>query len=157
PAQVSAAGTFRFGEVYRPGRLCGRCGRAGRAPGGFWRISPSDNEPGHLTIRARKLNWGVRGRGPQFASVHSGVWAMTDCSRLRVVGASLALIAVLTSSDVWGDSAKRTTDAFRSSTGQITPEKGDRSLTEDLALSKFSQGGMVTYKSTTGDTLFAMQ
>jgi hypothetical protein len=82
---------------------------------------------------------------------------MTDFSRLRSVGAFLALAAVLTSTHVWGDAAKRTTDSFRSSTGQITPEKGDRSLTDDLALSKFSQGGMVTYQTTTGDTLFALQ
>src|SRR5438067_2427600 len=83
---------------------------------------------------------------------------MTCVRRIRAVSAVLALAAVLSTAHVWGTPSDKTPrDQFRASTGQFTPDKGDRTLAEDLAASKFAQGGAITYQTTAGQTLFALQ
>src|SRR5712692_3110066 len=84
---------------------------------------------------------------------------MTCVRRIRAVSAVLALAAVLTTAHLWGKPSdnQSSREQFRASTGQLTPAKGDRTLADDLMSSKFAQGGAITYQTTGGQTLFALQ
>jgi hypothetical protein len=82
---------------------------------------------------------------------------MTYVRRLRAVGAILALAAVLTTSHVWGDPANKTSEKRRVGSKRTTPAKADQDFVEDLASSKFAKGGVLTYRTTGGDVLFALQ
>src|SRR5437868_4568008 len=81
---------------------------------------------------------------------------MTYVRRLRVVGAVLALTAIFTNSHVWGESAKKPPEKRRSDTPRFSKEK-DQDIAEDLANTKFAKEAVLTYRTTSGETLFALQ
>lgn len=82
---------------------------------------------------------------------------MTYVRRLRAVGAILVLAAIVTNSQVWGDGAKKAPEQRRSATAKVAPEKADQDFTEDLANTKFAKSSVLTYRTTGGETLFALQ
>src|SRR6266849_1322160 len=86
-----------------------------------------------------------------------GVWAMTYVRRLRAAWAVLALAAILTNSHVWGEVDKKSPEKGRPATTKGGPERADRDITEDLANTKFAQASVLTYRTTGGETLFALQ
>jgi hypothetical protein len=83
---------------------------------------------------------------------------MTYVRRLKAVGVTLALAAIVTNSHVWGESAKKAPEKKRSSsTAKVSPEKGDYDIAEDLANTKFAKAAVLSYRTTKGETLFALQ
>jgi Mg-chelatase subunit ChlD/tetratricopeptide (TPR) repeat protein len=82
---------------------------------------------------------------------------MTYVRRLKAVGAILALAAVFTNSHVWGESAKKAPEKRRTATPKIKPDKAEQDIAEDLANTKFARANVLTYRTTGGDTLFALQ
>jgi hypothetical protein len=84
---------------------------------------------------------------------------MTRVRRLLAVAALLAVSAVLTSSRSWGDPGDRKDrarllpDAAARPAAAAAPADAEAAL----ALAKFARGGVVTYQTTDGDTLFAAQ
>jgi hypothetical protein len=82
---------------------------------------------------------------------------MTRIRRLLAVTAILALTAVFTSSHLWGDSGSKPRTRPPIPGGKIAPDTPAASLGEDLASSKFAKGGVLTYRTKHGDTLFALQ
>src|SRR5579864_181423 len=82
---------------------------------------------------------------------------MTYVRRLKAVGAILALAAVFTNSHVWGESAKKAPEKRRTATPKIKPDKAEQDIAEDLANTKFARANLLTYRTTGGDTLFALQ
>ncbi len=77
---------------------------------------------------------------------------MTYVRRLRAVGAVLALAAVVTNAHVWGDSQKSAKDNFRSAAQSPAAD-----VAEDLTPSKFTNGDAISYRTSAGETLFALQ
>ena len=77
---------------------------------------------------------------------------MTYVRRLKAVGAVLALAAIVTNAHVWGDSQKTSKDKARSS--KDTPAAD---VVEDLTPSKFANGDAISYRTSGGETLFALQ
>lgn len=82
---------------------------------------------------------------------------MTYVRRLKAVGAVLALAALVTNSHVWGESAKKAPEQRRSSAPKITTEKAEDDIAEGLANTKFARAAVLTYRTTGGETLFALQ
>src|SRR5437868_4837489 len=81
---------------------------------------------------------------------------MTSVRRLKIAGGLLALTAVITTSHLWGDSARQSPRKGQPRVRTYTPDKGDEGFTDDLADSKFAKGGLFTYRTTEGDLLFAL-
>src|SRR5438309_2288980 len=79
---------------------------------------------------------------------------MTYVRRLRAVGAALALMAVITTSHVWGDPAKPSAKRLASA---ATPDPVEEDVSYDLANTKFAAGGVLTYRTTGGELLFSLQ
>ncbi|HMC88712.1 MAG TPA: vWA domain-containing protein, partial [Gemmataceae bacterium] len=77
--------------------------------------------------------------------------------RLKVVGGFLALVAIITTSHLWGDPAKPVHGKRLGRAHNHAPDLADEGFTDDLAESKFAKGGMVTYRTSAGDSLFALQ
>src|SRR5262245_23713944 len=82
---------------------------------------------------------------------------MTYVHRLRVAGVLLTLAAVVTNSHVWGEPTKKL-DGKR----LIVPRnpglgKADGIAEEQYANTKFTSSSVVTYRTTDGDLLFALQ
>jgi tetratricopeptide (TPR) repeat protein len=77
---------------------------------------------------------------------------MTYVRRLRAVGAVLALAAVVTNAHVWGDSQKSAKDNLRSAAQSPAAD-----VAEDLTPSKFTNGDAISYRTSAGETLFALQ
>src|SRR5579871_619015 len=82
---------------------------------------------------------------------------MTYVRRLRVVGAVLALTAILTNSHVWGEVDKKPPEKRPTAKAKVSPEKADEDITDDLAQTKFAKASVLTYRTTGGETLFALQ
>src|SRR6266446_2587397 len=82
---------------------------------------------------------------------------MTYVGRLKSIGAFLAVAAVLTNAHVWGEPVKKAAPSQRAAVQRHTADKADQTFEEDLAHSKFARGGVVTYHTTAGDLLFALQ
>jgi tetratricopeptide (TPR) repeat protein len=82
---------------------------------------------------------------------------MTYVRRLKAAGVALALAAIVTNSHVWGESAKKAPEKHRSPTSKASLDKGDSDIAEDLANTKFAKAAVLTYHTTTGDNLFALQ
>src|SRR5262245_23363555 len=80
---------------------------------------------------------------------------MTNVRRLLVVGAILALAALISFSHVWGDPA-RDKEKFRPG-GGAPSDRGGFLLGENLALTKFTDQPVVMYRTLDGETLFALQ
>ena len=76
---------------------------------------------------------------------------MTYVRRLRAVGAVLALTAIVTNAHVWGDSQKSLKNKGRSS------QENQAAGGEDLTPSKFANGDAISYRTSAGETLFALQ
>src|SRR5688572_8387290 len=82
---------------------------------------------------------------------------MTEVRRLKAVSALLALAAILTCSHVWGEALnKPSTRPSRGGT-VLAPAHADGLDEGELVQSKFARGGMLTYRTTEGDLLFALQ
>ena len=77
---------------------------------------------------------------------------MTYVRRLKAVGAVLALAAIVTNAHVWGDSQKSSKDKAR---GNQSDSAAD--VAEDLTLSRFASGSSISYRTSAGETLFALQ
>jgi tetratricopeptide (TPR) repeat protein len=83
---------------------------------------------------------------------------MNDVRRLKIVGALLALSAIVWASHVWGVSDSNKPSAKkRYSAKNRSSAKLDDDFSEDLANAKFTKGGVLTYRTTGGDLLFALQ
>src|SRR6266852_4117347 len=81
---------------------------------------------------------------------------MTYVGRLKSIGAFLAVAAVITNAHVWGEPVKKSVPA-RGADASRPAAKADKTFEEDLANSKFTRGGLVTYHTTAGELLFALQ
>src|SRR5437588_12850710 len=79
---------------------------------------------------------------------------MTKVWRLLVVSAVLGLTASFSFSHVRGEAGNKVPERVIA-TGSQSADTPDR-LAEDLAQSKFANGGVVTYRTSKGDTLFAL-
>ena len=82
---------------------------------------------------------------------------MTYVRRLKVVGVVLTLVAIITTSHLWGEPAKPVHGKRLARAHNHAPDLADEGFTDDLAESKFAKGGMVTYRTSEGDSLFAVQ
>src|SRR5439155_1540516 len=82
---------------------------------------------------------------------------MNYVRRLKAVGAVLALAAIFTNSHVWGEAAKKPPQKRQAAAAKFGPEKADQDITEDLANTKFAKASVLTYRTTGGETLFALQ
>src|SRR5258708_1779922 len=82
---------------------------------------------------------------------------MTYVRRLKIVGALLALAAVISTTHVWGEPGGQSLKKRRPGTEKLASDNSDETFAEDLANSKFAGSNLVTYKTTAGDTLFALQ
>jgi hypothetical protein len=82
---------------------------------------------------------------------------MTYVRRLKAVGALLALAAIVTNSHVWGESAHKPPEKRRTATPNLKPEANSPDIADDLAQTKFAQAAVLTYRTTSGETLFALQ
>jgi tetratricopeptide (TPR) repeat protein len=80
---------------------------------------------------------------------------MTSMRRLKAVGGILALAAIVTTSHVWGEPAQRRRD--RGQGGPTATDQSEETLADDLANAKFAKGGVLTYHTAQGETLFALQ
>ena len=81
---------------------------------------------------------------------------MTTVRRLTLLSAFLALVALLTTAHVWGESGK-TKDKLRPDRNEPAPVKVQNKLAEDLAHTKFSGKNVVTYQTLDGTMLFGLQ
>ena len=81
---------------------------------------------------------------------------MTRVRRLEAVCAVLAVLAGFSAHHVWGDSAAKQPVRVVGSGSQSSPDDTDRSLAEELAQSKFSRGGVITYRTRNDETIFAL-
>ena len=77
---------------------------------------------------------------------------MTTIRRFRAVCAILGLTAVLTYSNVWGEPDRKPRLNPIPSGSKTTPETTE----QDLAGAKFKNGGVVTYRTTDNQVLFAL-
>ncbi len=79
--------------------------------------------------------------------------------RLLAVGSVLALIAVLASTRLWGETAPERGKVLHNSTGLQRP--GDdgtgQQIAEELSLSRFADRPLVLYRTEQGETLMALQ
>jgi tetratricopeptide (TPR) repeat protein len=82
---------------------------------------------------------------------------MTYVHRLKVAGSLLALAAVITNSHVWGEPTKKPQEKRRFVPKHADPSKVELGSAEDYANSKFTNGGVVAYRTSDGDLLFALQ
>lgn len=82
---------------------------------------------------------------------------MNNVRRLKAVGAVLALAAVVTSAHVWGEPTDKSQERFRTSSGLLPPDKNTNQFGEDLTECKFADRAVLTYRTQSGDTLFALQ
>src|SRR5437660_10503668 len=81
---------------------------------------------------------------------------MTYVRRLKMVSGLLAVFAVLTTSHVWGQPARKTHD--QQDVGVATgKEPAADNLSDELAAHKFSSGRPISYRTTDDQTLFALQ
>jgi tetratricopeptide (TPR) repeat protein len=78
---------------------------------------------------------------------------MTRFRRFGAVCAALTVVAVFTSAQVWG----RTGQKIRERVNSDPTPKLDTSTSDDLAAAKFSSGRMLTYRTQSGEALFAVQ
>src|SRR5436305_2103326 len=76
---------------------------------------------------------------------------MTKMRRLLAIAAGIAVIAVIASSQLQGQSGGKTAPVIR----PVVP--ADRNVERELADSKFAKGGILTYETLKGETLFAYQ
>jgi hypothetical protein len=79
---------------------------------------------------------------------------MTYAGRLRVVGAFLALGLVLTTLHVWGDPSRK--DKHKGDPSPTT-DQADNDFSTSLAKTKFASGATLSYRTSEGDVLFALQ
>src|SRR5260370_41882493 len=82
---------------------------------------------------------------------------MNSVRRLKIVGAVLALAAVISASHGWGLTDSKSSAKKRFSAKHPSSDKFDEDFSEDLANAKFTKGGVLTYRTTGGDLLFALQ
>jgi tetratricopeptide (TPR) repeat protein len=82
---------------------------------------------------------------------------MTSVRRLILAGAFIALAAVLINAHLWGEPSKKAPDPWRFNGRRHALAKAEENFAEDLANSKFARGGLLTYKTTAGDIMFALQ
>jgi hypothetical protein len=82
---------------------------------------------------------------------------MTYVRRLKAVGAVLALAAIITNSHVWGESANKPPEKRRAAASKVRTQPGEQDIAEDLANTKFAKAAVLTYRTTGGETLFALQ
>ena len=80
---------------------------------------------------------------------------MTKVRRLVSVGAFLALAALITLSQVWGEPGRDKELQLRP--GSNPADRGGFTLAEDLALTKFTDQPVTIYRTKEGETLFALQ
>jgi hypothetical protein len=86
---------------------------------------------------------------------------MTYVHRLKAAGATLALAAVLTNAHVWGEAAAGSPAGRHlgeaKAPSRPTQQDAAKDVADDLANSKFAQGGLLVYRTTGGENLFALQ
>jgi hypothetical protein len=82
---------------------------------------------------------------------------MTYVHRLRAAGALLALAVVVTNSHVWGEPTKQLKIKRRAAEKPLLAAKDDLESADQFVSPKFASGGLVTYRTTSGDLLFALQ
>ncbi|TMQ29438.1 MAG: VWA domain-containing protein [Planctomycetota bacterium] len=82
---------------------------------------------------------------------------MTYVRRLKAVGAVLALTAIISTSHIWGDSARKAPEKRKPGAQKLAADQADEGFSEDLAASKFDKGGVVSYRTSAGELLFALQ
>jgi hypothetical protein len=82
---------------------------------------------------------------------------MTSVRRLKVVGAALALAAIVTNQHIWGEAADQAPSRRPTAQRFNPPDQSDENLAEDLANSKFAKENVLSYRTTEGDVLFALQ
>src|SRR5262249_15144252 len=86
-----------------------------------------------------------------------GVRTMIDVRRLKAVGAVLALAAVFTNVHVWGEPSGQPSAIRKFSPKKLAKDLAEETFSEDLGKSKFANGDVISYRTTDGDVLFAMQ
>jgi len=82
---------------------------------------------------------------------------MTYVHRLRAAGALLVLAAVVTNPHVWGEPTKQLKIKRRAAEKPLLASKDDLESADQFVSPKFANGGLVTYRTTAGDLLFALQ
>ena len=82
---------------------------------------------------------------------------MTMIRRLTAVVTLLVMTAAVTSTNVWGDSGRKSQNEPIANGSKTVPADAKRSLGEDLAASKFSTHKVLTYRTRDGETLIALQ
>jgi tetratricopeptide (TPR) repeat protein len=82
---------------------------------------------------------------------------MNYVRRLKFVGAVLALAAIITTAHVWGDPFGKKGGKKVFGPKHPTTDTFQDDLIDTLASNKFASGGVLTYRTTGGETLFALQ
>jgi hypothetical protein len=82
---------------------------------------------------------------------------MTSVRRLKAVGAILTVAAIVAAAHSWGEGPKKPQVKKRPMLADATWNASDSSLSDELACSKFAKNGLITYRTSDGDTLFALQ
>src|SRR5205823_4421519 len=82
---------------------------------------------------------------------------MTYVYRLRLAGVLLTLAAVLTNAHVWGEPTKKLAGKRLIVPRNPGLAKSDLAADDEYAKSKFSHASVVSYRTTDGDLLFALQ
>src|SRR5687768_10236709 len=82
---------------------------------------------------------------------------MTSVRRLAAVTAVLGAVAAFSGSNVWGYPDAPKAEQGIKSGSKTLPPAADKSLSEDLATSKFASRKVVSYRTRGGDLLVALQ
>jgi tetratricopeptide (TPR) repeat protein len=82
---------------------------------------------------------------------------MTSDRRLKAVVALLAGAAIISTAHVWGDGQKKRAAKPSAGVDAAVLYEQDKLFSDDLTDSKFGKGALVTYRTSSGDTLFALQ
>src|SRR5438105_10620803 len=82
---------------------------------------------------------------------------MTYVHRLKAAGALLAVAAVITNAHVWGEPTKQTKIKRRAVEKISLSSKEDLDTADEYVSPKFANGGTLTYRTTGGELLFALQ
>jgi hypothetical protein len=80
---------------------------------------------------------------------------MTSMRRLKAFGAFLVLAAVITTAHVWSEPAQQ--KQGKRSRANLSPDPAEQTFVDDLASAKFAKGGVLTYRTSQGELLFALQ
>src|SRR5262245_13683639 len=91
-------------------------------------------------------------RGESTDILTKGVWTMASVRHPKAIWALLALAAIITNAHVWGGADKAAPKASR-----LEKATADEQASQELVPAKFANGSAITYRTTQGETLFALQ